>query len=303
MKAKTSVLCILCAILLALCACVSVTAEEAVPQQGSSRLEAPAADKKAPSSFNRPAEEERTVDISVLVSDLASAREAVSLVAADLEELKDNRLASFIAEKWNEIYMDPGYRLYLDGKDDPSELPVCGKHAFVVLGFELRDGEMTDELKARCDAAAAAARAFPDSVLVCSGGATGDNNPEYHTEAGLMKDYLTETCGISPERILTDESAMSTLDNALNTFSILREQEIEAITVVTSSYHQRRANILYETLAEIFRETEGVSVAVVGNYGCDLPAPRGLEKNDARIAAMQLQDMLTALLPADLGME
>ena len=44
--------------------------------------------------------------------------------------------------------------------------------------------------------AAIAARVFPDSILVCSGGATGDNNPERHTEAGLMKQYLAGTCGI-----------------------------------------------------------------------------------------------------------
>ena len=288
MKSRYMALCFLCVMLLLLCTGISASAEET-----GAGLHRPPKDME---------KEERVVDVSTLVGDLASAREAASLVEADLEILKDNSLAAFIAEKWDEIYMAPDYRLYLDGKDDPSELPVRGKHAFVVLGFELKDGEMTDELKARCEAAASAARVFPDSVLVCSGGATGDNNPEYNTEAGLMKNYLAGVCGISPERILTDESAMSTLDNAVNTFSILRERGIEAITVVTSSYHQRRANILYETLAEIVRETEGISIVLIGNYGCDLPAPRGLE-NDARIAAMQLQDMLTALLPEDPGDE
>ena len=288
MKSRYMALCFLSVMLLLLCTGISASAEET-----GAGLHRPPKDME---------KEERVVDVSTLVGDLASAREAASLVEADLEILKDNSLAAFIAEKWDEIYMVPDYRLYLDGKDDPSELPVHGKHAFVVLGFELKDGEMTDELKARCEAAASAARVFPDSVLVCSGGATGDNNPEYNTEAGLMKNYLAGVCGISPERILTDESAMSTLDNAVNTFSILRERGIEAITVVTSSYHQRRANILYETLAEIVRETECISIALIGNYGCDLPAPRGLE-NDARIAAMQLQDMLTALLPEDPGDE
>ena len=110
-------------------------------------------------------------------------------------------------------------------------LKLSGKHAFVVLGFELADGEMTDELKARCEAAAAAAKAFPDSSLICSGGATGENNPEGHTEAGLMKDYLTEQCGIAADRILTDEYAMTTAENALNTFAILKAQGIGVFTV------------------------------------------------------------------------
>ena len=244
-------------------------------------------------------EEEQMVDISALLSALAAEQEARNLVAADMKALEDHEWAAFLAEKWNEIYSDPDYRLYIDGKDDPEALPVSGKHAFVVLGFELANGEMQDELKARCDAAAAAAKAFPGSILVCSGGATGDNNPDGHTEAGLMKDYLVQNCGIAPERVCIDESAMTTLDNAVNTFTILREQGIDTITIVTSSYHQRRANILYETLAEVMRRTEGVSITVAGNYSCEAQAPDELEKYDARIAAMQLNEILMKFQPEE----
>ena len=244
-------------------------------------------------------EEEQMVDISALLSALASEQEARDLVAADMKALENNEWAAFIAEKWNEIYFSPDYRLYIDGKDDPEALPVSGKHAFVVLGFELENGGMRDELKARCEAAAAAAGAFPGSILVCSGGATGENNPEGHTEAGLMKEYLVQNCGIAPERICIDESAMTTLDNAVNTFTILKNQGIDTITIVTSSYHQRRANILYETMAEILRKTEGVSITVAGNYGCEAQAPDGLDKFDARIAAMQLNEILAKFLPEE----
>ena len=248
------------------------------------------ADHSTPKNMEK---EERIVDYSVFLGDLAAYREAMDLITEDLDRLNEE-LAAFVSKKWQEIYMNPEYRLYLDGRDDPAGLPVTGKHAFVVLGYELKDGEMTDELKARCDAAAAAAEAFPESVLICSGGATGENNPEMHTEAGLMKEYLIRTGGIAAERIFTDESAMSTLENAQKTFAILKEQGIEEITVVTSSYHQRRANILYETLAEMIRETEGTQITVIGNYGCEREAPRGILKADARIAAMQLNELLTA---------
>ncbi len=244
-------------------------------------------------------EEEQMADLSTLLSALASETEARNLSAAVLKALEGNETAAFIAGKWNEICFSPDYRLYLDGKDDPGALPVRGKHAFVVLGFELENGEMQDELKARCDAAAAAARAFPASVLVCSGGATGDNNPDEHTEAGLMKDYLVQHCGIAPERIFIDESALTTLDNAVNTFAILKDRGIDTITLVTSSYHQRRANLLYETLAEIVRKTEGVSVTVAGNYSCEAQASDVLEKYDARIAAMQLDEILRKFLPEE----
>ena len=245
----------------------------------------------------RRGEEERTADISALLKALAAEQEARDLVAADMKALENNELAVFIFEKWNRIYSDPDYRLYIDGKDDPGTLPVSGKHAFVVLGFELENGELRDELKARCRAAAAAAEKFPASILVCSGGATGENNPKGRTEAGLMKEYLVQNCGIAPERIYTDESAMTTLDNAVNTFAVLKSQGIDTITIVTSSYHQRRANILYEALAEIVRKTEGVSITVAGNYSCEAQAPDELEKYDARIAAMQLDEMLTKFLP------
>ena len=244
-------------------------------------------------------EEERMVDIRTLLADLASEQEARDLVTADMKALGDNEMAAFIVEKWNEIYFSPDYRLYIDGKDDPEALPIGGKHAFVVLGFELENGEMRDELKARCRAAAAAAEKFPASILVCSGGATGDNNPEGHTEAGLMKDYLVRHCGIAPERVYIDESAMTTFDNAVNTFTILKNQGVDTMTIVTSSYHQRRANILYETLAEIVRKTEGVFIAVVGNYSCEAQASKELETYDARIAAMQLNEMLTKFLPEE----
>ncbi len=243
--------------------------------------------------------EEQTVDISSLLTALAAEQEARDQVAASLKALEDNELAVFIAEKWNEIYFNPDYRLYIDGKDNPETLPVSGKHAFVVLGFELENGEMRDELKARCEAAATAAKAFPGSLLVCSGGATGKNNPEGHTEAGLMKEYLVQNCGIAPERVCIDESAMTTLDNAVNTFTILKDQEIDTITIVTSSYHQRRANILYETLAEIVRRTEGISVTVAGNYSCEAQASKELEKRDARIAATQLGEILAKFLPEE----
>lgn len=58
---------------------------------------------------------------------------------------------------------------------------------------------MTEDLIGRCGAAAATARAFPDSVLVCSGGAAGGSNPEKHTEAGMMKAYLSEQCGLGED--------------------------------------------------------------------------------------------------------
>ena len=238
-------------------------------------------------------EEEQAATPEAFFADLADAQQAYYRIGEDEREL-DDELLSCIARDWKGTYLVQDYRILINGKDDPAGLPVSGKHAFVVLGFELTDGEMADELKDRCEAAAAAAEAFPDSILVCSGGATGDNNPGRHTEAGLMKDYLTGQCGIAAERIFTDERAMDTVGNALNTFGILKEQGIEEITLVTSDYHQRRANVLYAALAEFIRETEGYTVALKGNFSCEAEPLFGPD-TDARIAAMQLSQMVAYL--------
>lgn len=188
--------------------------------------------------------------------------------AADINDdavALEEDIARALASYWGDIYLGNG-RLYCYGVDDPASLPVSGAHAFVVLGYKLKNGEMTEELKGRCDAAAAAARAFPDSILVCSGGVTGVNNPDRHTEAGLMKDYLISQWGITPERIYTDERAMTTSENAVNTLAILREQGIEKMTIVTSTYHQYWSQMLFNSMAAQYKEKYGYSIENIGNY-------------------------------------
>ena len=110
-------------------------------------------------------------------------------IDADVESLQDE-IAASIAGCWKTVYLDPDYQLLIYGKDDPIRLqiPENGRdHAIVILGYELLNGEMTDELKGRCEAGAAVAKAYPASMLVCTGGATGENNPDQHTEAGLIR--------------------------------------------------------------------------------------------------------------------
>ena len=213
---------------------------------------------------------ESSLSVGVLLADLAAAylspsAPAIEKIDADAEAL-DDPLASVLAEQWKKTWLDPDYRFLMYGTDSPEEIPVAGRHAFVVLGFELENGEMTKELTGRCDAAVAAARAFPDSILVCSGGATGGNNPEKHTEAGLMKAYMSEECGIDPERIFLDERAMTTDQNMLYSMKILQEQQVETVTVVTSDYHQLRGQMLLCAMSEMVRREQGYSVEIIGNW-------------------------------------
>ena len=247
-------------------------------------------------------------NFGVLLTDLVKASETPTeedeqKIEADLAAVKalnpkDYAMAKVIADCWQKLYLDTGYRIYLYQGDhtarelEDAEIADSAKHTIVILGFALQNGEMQPELMGRCDAAAAMARSFPSAILVCSGGATGENNPEGHTEAGLMKAYLAERCGIDAERIFIDEKATTTAENAANTLNILRQQGVQTMTVVTSAYHQRRGQVLYSVMAELYRQRYGCSVEIAGNYNYDIESSSPIQAFDARIAASQIAELL-----------
>ncbi len=214
--------------------------------------------------------------------------QTVGRLEQDMAAVEDPMILA-VAQRWQQLYVDPAYTPLLYGRDDPKTIPVRGRHAFVVLGFELVNGEMTDELKGRCDAAAAAATAFPESLVVCTGGATGENNPDGHTEAGLMKAYLTDVWGLDPDRILTEEEAMTTTENARNVMTMLQAAQVETLTVITSHYHQRRGQVLYAAMAARLRAEQGYGVEVLDGYSYLAPQDPG---PDYMIAMYQLLDIL-----------
>ena len=243
-----------------------------------------------------------------LLTHLVQAYESPSdrdaqLINADLAAIravnnKDYALAKSIADHWRSVFLDPDYPLYIyQGDGTAPELVEAGipnsrSHAIVVLGYELMNGEMQPELMGRCDAAAAAARAFPETILVCSGGATGGNNPKGNTEAGLMKDYLTGHCGIDEARIYIDEKAMTTAENAVNTFQILQENEVHTMTIVTSAYHMRWGQAVYHVLAELYREQRGYSIESIANYCLDIEPSVEVYQAGDRFAAYQIAGIL-----------
>ena len=255
-----------------------------------------------------PVSEANAANFGKLLTDLVTACETPSdadeqTIRADLDAIeaadrKDLAVAESIADHWMSVYADPDFRLYCwQGGEKADELngvgiPDSRTHAIVVLGYALRDGEMQPELIGRCEAAAAMARSFPSAILACSGGATGENNSDGNTEAGLMKQYLIEQCGIDASRIYTDEEAMTTAENAVNTLKILRKNGIKTMTVVTSSYHQRRGRTLYSLIAELYRQQHGYSVGIVGNYCYEVENVLPIYEWDDRIAVMQMAQIL-----------
>ena len=121
---------------------------------------------------------------------------------------------------------------------------------------------------------------------------TGENTPDRNTEAGLMKAYLTERCGVEAAGIYIDEEAMTTQENAVNTFRILQEKGVKTMTIVTSSYHQRWGQTVYHTVAELYRRRHGYSVEIVGNSSLDREPDVPMYAMDARIAAFQIAGIL-----------
>ena len=63
----------------------------------------------------------------------------------------DGDIARAVAEHWKAVFLDPGYRLCVWwGKEKANELAATKpdydeKHAFVVLGYQLKNGEMADD--------------------------------------------------------------------------------------------------------------------------------------------------------------
>ncbi len=228
----------------------------------------------------------------------AAAMQSV-LDAIGAMDANDRAVAEAIAEHWMRVYVnaDGSYAMHIhDGGEratalEGTAIPDSPTHAFVVLGFKLKDGAMTDELMQRCEAAAAAARSFPRAILVCSGGATGSNNPKKRTEAGLMKKYLTEKCGIDAARIFIDEDARSTVENAVNTFEIMRAQGVQTYTVVTSEYHQKWGQVIYNAMAAFYRQSAGYDARLLENYSCNITSNPDYP-NEARWAVYQLAVML-----------
>ena len=242
-----------------------------------------------------------------LLNHLVSAYESPSerddeRLEADLNGLLENSQVDYeigrqICDHWRRVYSSD-YPLYIHHRDvyaaalTQAGLQDSPSHAIVVLGYELKNGEMTGELVGRCDAAAAVARSLPGAQIFLSGGATGKNNPRGHTEAGLMRDYLVDTCGIDPGRIHTDERAMTTMDNAVNTYAMMRDQGIESMTIVTSTYHQQWGQAVYNAVGALYRQRYGYDVEIILNYCYDIEPEHDLYKTGDRLAARQIARIL-----------
>jgi len=147
-------------------------------------------------------------------------------------------------------YIDETMQIYENVA--PDGLPNLSSHAFVVLGYALNaDGSLKQEAKGRCDVAYESSKKYPNAKIYLTGGGTASGNKTV-TEAGQMQEYLVNVKRMDKSKIVLEDKAMTTIQNAKNTVKKLINNNITTITIVTSDYHIRRGSILFkgETMLE-----------------------------------------------------
>lgn len=123
-----------------------------------------------------------------------------------------------------------------------ANVPAKGRRAIVALGYALNpDGSMHDILIGRLDTTLALATADPEALLIVTGGVPQNRK----TEGKLMADWLVQH-GVSRDRIIEENYATSTVDNALYSAYALARHHINYATLVSSASHVRRGQALLE---------------------------------------------------------
>ena len=130
----------------------------------------------------------------------------------------------------------------------PDGLPQDDSLCIVVLGYALAsDGSMQKELLGRLDVALASAEKYPNAYILCTGGGTASGNKQV-TEAGQMASWLKEQ-GIDQNRIIVEDKSLTTTQNAIYSYEILREQypQVRYLAMVTSDYHMSWGYMAFAT--------------------------------------------------------
>lgn len=145
----------------------------------------------------------------------------------------------------------------------PTGIPLT-QHAFVVLGSGLTSGgTMTTKLIRRLELAAKAAKAYPNSKLVLSGGSPKNGV----TEAAAMKKYLIAE-GVASSRLILEDKSASTTSNGRNSVAKLVENKLTSYTIISDATHLRRATLVFEAakLRWQYLNHKSVTLKMVKNY-------------------------------------
>lgn len=186
----------------------------------------------------------------------------------DVQALEELSAADpVLAKKWEQI-MDLWEAPVPVNEALPDSLPGDDTLCLVALGFQLNpDGTMRDELIERLKVLLAAAEKYPQAVIVCTGGGTATGDPAA-TEAGKMAEWLHEQ-GVDPSRVYVEDKSITTAQNAIFTFDILEEycRQVTQIAIISSDYHIATGTLLFGA-ESILRDSP---VSIVSNAAWQAP--------------------------------
>ncbi len=253
-----------------------VPSEEASDEADRVEERPAASDQGIPAVSEKKAEHRYTEETYRIVTDLVhicreeGLKDDTGTISALLEELQtaDPELGRF----WRRTV---DYLAYTDGElainrsSVPEDLPEDDSLCIIVLGFQLLyDGEMAPELLGRCELALEAAQRYPNAWIAVTGGGTAAGN-RAATEADVMAEWLISR-GIAPERIIIENSSLTTDQNAVNTCAILTEEipQVRQLMIVTSDYHVPLGCMMFSEAAYLYSmETENpIPFSVSANY-------------------------------------
>ena len=197
----------------------------------------------------------------------------------ELEKLKisDNELfdkTEDVLDYWDIVNADDFVNESLPIAGIPGDSSLC----IVVMGFQLNpDGTMREELIGRLQTAFELALEYPSSHILVTGGGTASANASA-TEADCMAKWLIEG-GIEENRIIIENSSLTTIENALFSNRILKNDypEIGSVVIVTSDYHIPLSCLLFNATfiwSDDINSMED-TITVVNNYAFDTGRTNG----------------------------
>lgn len=180
---------------------------------------------------------------------------------------------------WRRIMADWA-RLNEAGFEDhrvlPDDLPQDDSLCIVVFGYGLgADGSIQPELEDRLYVALNAARQYPNAYVAVTGGQTSEVPGV--SEAGQMAAWL-RTQGVGDSRLIVEDQALSTTQNAVNTYNLLTAQYpgVSTLAVVTSDYHVTCAGVLLQILSDYQSQVNGTrALNVAAGASCATDTPVG----------------------------
>ncbi len=125
--------------------------------------------------------------------------------------------------------------------DTIQTLPGEENHAIITLGYALNpDGSMHEILIKRLEKTLELAKASPSSIIILTGGVPQNHNTEGH----LMAEWLIAK-GINPKRIIEENYATNTVENAIYSSYALAKHNVSYATIISSASHIRRGQVVF----------------------------------------------------------